>query len=844
MRIDRLYLLRYGRFTDAAMDLPARGVDLHIILGPNEAGKSTTLSAIESLLFGIARNSPYGFLHNYNALRIGATLRQDGQTLHVWRRKGSRNTLLDRDDSPMAGGEAALAPFLGGADQAFFSRMFCLDHERLRQGGREILDARDEIGQILFSAGSGLTGLRDKLAALHHDADALWAPRRAGHRKYYQALDRLEAADKAMRENRVTASHWATRKKEYDEVQKEYGELESARAALVLEQRKLNRIRRVYRFVHDLVSIGQQISSLGEVTPLAPDALGQLDKAERALHDSEARIDTLRERLDAEQRERMGMQCEEDLLFREQEIQQFHQRRIEVQKEKEDLVHRQAELANAQENLNRLAGELGWDARDHQALIVRIPSRATLQQAGNALRIRGEKSSSVENARAALAEAEDRLAELRGEISGISVVDAAPLAALIQSARQSGDLTARMQAAETEISDAAAAVRHALQSLRPTVPEAGSLASTAFPPPESVLRHRDSLRDGASKLADCREQMLGAAREAEELQHAIERLTKAEDAVSRDEIAEARSSRDTKWLRIRRRFIERTEAKVESPGGQSEEDLPTAYEDAVGRADTLADMRSRNAEATAELELASRKLAEQQQRIGSLRARELELGDEMRAREEAWRQLWSATPVEPLAPELMLEWLSARDTVLQASERSTRAERQLSLLRLEEQEWKTAILRELAAVNTGADGWQVQPLRVVIERAAVLQTQYEQEANRRKRLEEEIRKSTADVERKRRALGAGRRRSGVGKLAGGMGGVNPRAGIAGAGWGGGGACRPPGGCSRTDAGGRGGDPPVAAGTHRQNRTGYRYLHPRRAGLPLVVRGRCAGSRSL
>ncbi len=57
MRIQRLDLLRYGRFTDKHLALPVSDSDIHIVFGPNEAGKSTALSAIEDLLFGIASNS-------------------------------------------------------------------------------------------------------------------------------------------------------------------------------------------------------------------------------------------------------------------------------------------------------------------------------------------------------------------------------------------------------------------------------------------------------------------------------------------------------------------------------------------------------------------------------------------------------------------------------------------------------------------------------------------------------------------------------------------------------------------------------------------------------------------
>ena len=53
MRLDRLDLTRYGRFTDVRLDFPPPAPDapdLHVIFGPNEAGKSTLFSAWLDLL--------------------------------------------------------------------------------------------------------------------------------------------------------------------------------------------------------------------------------------------------------------------------------------------------------------------------------------------------------------------------------------------------------------------------------------------------------------------------------------------------------------------------------------------------------------------------------------------------------------------------------------------------------------------------------------------------------------------------------------------------------------------------------------------------------------------------
>ena len=50
MRLQKLRLVRYGKFTEIDIDLPKAKHDFHLIVGPNEAGKSTIRGAIADLL--------------------------------------------------------------------------------------------------------------------------------------------------------------------------------------------------------------------------------------------------------------------------------------------------------------------------------------------------------------------------------------------------------------------------------------------------------------------------------------------------------------------------------------------------------------------------------------------------------------------------------------------------------------------------------------------------------------------------------------------------------------------------------------------------------------------------
>jgi uncharacterized protein YhaN len=64
MRIAQLHLAAFGAFTGRRLDFDTGVGALHVVCGPNEAGKSTTLRALSGFLFGIPMRSDDDFLHS------------------------------------------------------------------------------------------------------------------------------------------------------------------------------------------------------------------------------------------------------------------------------------------------------------------------------------------------------------------------------------------------------------------------------------------------------------------------------------------------------------------------------------------------------------------------------------------------------------------------------------------------------------------------------------------------------------------------------------------------------------------------------------------------------------
>jgi hypothetical protein len=445
---------------------------------------------------------------------LSALLEKGSDTLKVRRRKGNKDTLLGADEMPIPSGEGALAPFLAGADRRFYTRMFSLDHERLRQGGKEILQAQDDVGQMLFSASAGITGLRETLKAMEAEADTLWASRRAAHRKYFQAEDRLKAADASMRESVVTTSKWQLLKSVFETSNDAYVRIESEIELKSAELRKLNRIRRVCRDVRKRAETQSAIQALGEIIAFDAEASGILEKAAKDEAAAMARIAILSEQIAALEAERAALAFDDALLARAEDTAQLRDRRIQVRAGKADLPKRRAELAAAEAALNRLASELEWSG-DVEQLIARIPAKAKVAVLRGLLNRRGAQSGAVENAKGAVAEAEEKLGEIAAEFETLgAITDVSKLAMVIKATRELGDFVGQIANSNREEQEARTAIGRALKSLRPAAPNHAVLEEMPVPPLATVEAHRDACRSLEERQRTCRERIRNAQQDA------------------------------------------------------------------------------------------------------------------------------------------------------------------------------------------------------------------------------------------------------------------------------------------------------------------------------------------
>lgn len=206
MRLNRLDLTRYGRFSDAQIDLPAPTggtADVTVIYGPNEAGKSTAFTAFLELLYGMKpRDHPYDFRFKRSDLLVGGEIDLPNRGPVVLQRNSKRaQSLLDDQGRPVD--ETLLTAALHGLGRDDYVERFSLDDEGLRTGGARIASAKGDLGQLLHAGVSGLTSMAGTLDEMAARADKF---HKKGGRGTALKLgkDRLTEIGRDLRETRLT----------------------------------------------------------------------------------------------------------------------------------------------------------------------------------------------------------------------------------------------------------------------------------------------------------------------------------------------------------------------------------------------------------------------------------------------------------------------------------------------------------------------------------------------------------------------------------------------------------------------------------------------------------------
>ncbi len=325
MRLRRIEAVHYGAFSGAALgDL---GDALNVVVGPNEAGKSTFTSLVRHLLYGFPRGRTSERLYKPpgGEQRVGRLVFEGEGTQWVLERiEGAHGGAVTvHGPQGQASGETFLDPITRGVSATVYRSVFGFSLEELSN-----LGSLEDIQSRLYATATGLrVNPHDVLDAILGRAEELWAPK-----AYTKMIHKLDKELKSAREERRRLEEIAERYREDRERRVAVGELlvraeKDLRAARLTDERLGARMAAARRLTERLQEDAEEARARHE------------EARQRDLEAASLEIDEdlLRR---AEQLDRLGARCElftaEARLVREDEA-----RLAEMDS---DLLRRTAEL--------------------------------------------------------------------------------------------------------------------------------------------------------------------------------------------------------------------------------------------------------------------------------------------------------------------------------------------------------------------------------------------------------------------------------------------------------------------------------------------------------------------
>lgn len=660
MRLLRLDLLAYGPFTGRSLPLDEGRFGLHLIFGPNEAGKSSALRALRCLLYGIPTQCPDDFVHKYQQLRIGAVLQDErGESLHVIRRKGLRDTLRGGDDTAVID-PTELARLLAGIDESQFRLRFGIDHQELMRGGDALVHGGGELGSALFAAAAGLPDVGTVQARLSEDAESLFQARGSLPR-INKTLSELDAARKLRKESQLRPAEWTEQMAQLRQWQQEKAAVDARLAEVRTQHRRWERVRQALPLAAKRLRLAAELAAVSDAPQLAPDFPDRRVQTQHTLRTAEQSLREAATALTRIDEDLQSLVVSDDILGNAPLIQQLNQGLGAYQKAARDRPRLVGQRDQAEEETRDILRQLGRDIRLEQASELQL-SRAQKARIAELIERRQPLLTNLQVA-------QRRLADLtsEGEACAAQLRDMPPLPNVedlrraISGAQRVCEAEERRSQLELELARWQAQAEVDIQRLGLWSGPLEVLPTLPLPAAETVDRCEAELSESDAELRALRREQADLQSRALELDSQTEKLRLSQDALTEDDLAVARGRREAGWRLVKQAWLA-GDADGEAVQDylaefRPAEDLAGAYTLSVERADAVADRLRRESTRVAEK---AQLVAEQRktgERLASWTARAAERQQLRQRQLDEWHRIWRAAGIQPLSPREMRAWL-------------------------------------------------------------------------------------------------------------------------------------------------------------------------------------------
>lgn len=636
MFVRSLFLQRYGAFTGRSIDFGA--ASLSLVIGPNEAGKSTALDALSDLLWGIPRSSSQAFLYGRPALALQAGIDlPGGERIDVQR--GS--TGLSRVDT---GAEVPPAWQASGDSRSRWRESFGLSHTQLREGGQLLCHSGGgDLAELIFTARSG-RAVRELLAQIGHTADSLYKDHRGNKGvAVRQALADYEAAKEQVAATtagarQVQEAREATEQAKLD-VQRAEQRLRAARATLEQAEQRQHAAPDARRLAGVIAEVAQ-LRAAGAL--LDDDQLSSYEQLHKQLLAAEQAVADLGGELEQLAAGLSGVLVDEAVLADAADIRRLH---LEAEArmadgQRADQLARDAAALTAQSAalLGDLVGDLGERTVPELLAGLHLPADRAAQLDALADELQKARQQLCAREEELLA-ASRRLAEADADGPELDVDVVAAVREAYDAIRAAGSAVSVQRSAVEAQADAQ---HRRAEALRLAGLPAGS-------PVPAVIPSTTAIKETADLLAEARTAVREAERQHARVQADLE-STRQELAATADlqlpapgALAQARDRRNAAVTELIDNWHQgRSVAEAAA--------LPAHVQDAVSRADDVADQLLSHADAAARQAELAKKLGENESAHTDAVREHAECASRLQQLEQRWASLWPGLGIAVPAP--------------------------------------------------------------------------------------------------------------------------------------------------------------------------------------------------
>ena len=359
MRIREIYIDGFGQF--AGKEFGPLNRPVTVFFGPNEAGKSTLLEFIRTVLFGFrSRPGDYPPLAGGRHGGRVTLIDQDEHLSVVSRFKGGRSggiSLTSETGAPQD--ETMLAQMLGNNSRNVFEQVFAFTLDELHDSDF-LKDAN--VNNQIYSAGMGVTSLPNVMKSIGDKRGNLFRKQgRKQSRKINTVHKELQVLDGKLRDIEENAGRYGDLIIRQRQVETEIEGLAACRREIRTRLDYQKRLQSAWDPWNDMVSTQQEIASLPVIDNFPVDGISRLEMLEERVRNARRECALVEAQM-AEAERAAEIQVEHEAILQHSSgIRRLQEGRTDFDGLVKDLPERQAELKERERTLAETLRDLGQD---------------------------------------------------------------------------------------------------------------------------------------------------------------------------------------------------------------------------------------------------------------------------------------------------------------------------------------------------------------------------------------------------------------------------------------------------------------------------------------------------